>query len=485
MSIILLLIGAFGIRMFMASLDPFLHLWDEKFHALVAKNMLDNPFEPLLYTDPVMPYDFKSWVSNHIWLHKQPFFLWQIALFFKLFGVNEFVLRMPSVLMSTVQVFFIYRIGKISLNNRTGYYAAFLLCLSNYIIEMVSGSIIMDHNDVAIIFYTTASIWAWTEYTRSKRKYWLVLIGLFSGFAILSKWLIGLLVYSGWGLSIILNREMRLKRSYYYDLLKSLLITIIIVLPWQIYILVKFPIESAYEYTYNARHIYEVVENHAGNMWYHFNQIGPIYGPIVPFILVFALIFLFYELKNYSIRVAFITYAVLPYFFFSVIVSTKMPNYCMVACPIIFLSLGKLIDKLNFIFERVKNVNIYQLLLFTFLCVIGYTNFNIEKIQWIHTNQNKKSKNRVRQVAASSFFKELPLILPSDEYVIFNAGGIFRNIDVMFYTNNIAYRGLFKYEEYLDLKKRGFKIAVLDDGRLPEFILDDDELLKINYPKTK
>ncbi|PCH69138.1 MAG: hypothetical protein COC01_02295, partial [Bacteroidetes bacterium] len=150
LSIILLLVGAFGIRMFMASLDPFLHLWDEKFHALVAKNMLSNPFEPMLYTDPVMPYDFKSWVSNHIWLHKQPFFLWQIALCFKLFGVNEFVLRIPSVLMSTLQVYFIYRIGKISLNKNIGYYAAFLFCLSNYFIEMVSGSIIMDHNDVTI-----------------------------------------------------------------------------------------------------------------------------------------------------------------------------------------------------------------------------------------------------------------------------------------------------------------------------------------------
>ncbi len=38
-AVILLILGAVGIYLFSALLDPFLNLWDERFHALVAKNL--------------------------------------------------------------------------------------------------------------------------------------------------------------------------------------------------------------------------------------------------------------------------------------------------------------------------------------------------------------------------------------------------------------------------------------------------------------
>ncbi|MEO6901825.1 MAG: hypothetical protein ABI315_01565 [Bacteroidia bacterium] len=71
---IFLIIGSFGLGYFIANLDPFLVLWDEQYHALVAKNMLINPFKPILYRDTVIPYDYTNWTANHIWLHKQPLF---------------------------------------------------------------------------------------------------------------------------------------------------------------------------------------------------------------------------------------------------------------------------------------------------------------------------------------------------------------------------------------------------------------------------
>lgn len=69
-AVVLLLLGAFGIRMFMAALDPFLNVWDEQFHVLVAKNMMTHPFEPMLYRYHVVPYDLGNWPMSHIWLHK-------------------------------------------------------------------------------------------------------------------------------------------------------------------------------------------------------------------------------------------------------------------------------------------------------------------------------------------------------------------------------------------------------------------------------
>lgn len=75
----LLLFGAIGVRLFMITIDPFLHDWDERFHAIVAKNMITYPFKPMLFVNPVLPYDYRAWCCNHIWVHKQPLFLWQMA----------------------------------------------------------------------------------------------------------------------------------------------------------------------------------------------------------------------------------------------------------------------------------------------------------------------------------------------------------------------------------------------------------------------
>ena len=70
-SVLFLLLTALSVYCFAALLDPFLNIYDERFHALVAKNLMHHPLKPTLYDDPVvnMPYD--RWDRYHIWLHKQ------------------------------------------------------------------------------------------------------------------------------------------------------------------------------------------------------------------------------------------------------------------------------------------------------------------------------------------------------------------------------------------------------------------------------
>ena len=214
-SIVLLVIGGLVLRIFIAMLDPFLHVWDEQFHALVAKNMMEHPFSPMLYQNQDLAGGGFSWISSHIWLHKQPLFLWQMALSMKVFGVSAFAARIPSILLSTLVIGFIYRVGSLIANKNVGYYGAVLFAVSNFCLTLVAGGYATEHNDIAFMFYISASIWAWVEYKNTdsiKRKYvYLILIGLFSGAAVLTKWLVGLLVYSGWGVSILVNRKERIK----------------------------------------------------------------------------------------------------------------------------------------------------------------------------------------------------------------------------------------------------------------------------------
>ena len=107
-----LTILAFALRCYMATLDPFLHEWDEQYHALVARNMMDNPFVPMLRAGHLMPYNYEDWGGNIIWLHKQPLFMWQMALSMKICGVSLFALRLPSSILGTFMVPLLYHIGR-------------------------------------------------------------------------------------------------------------------------------------------------------------------------------------------------------------------------------------------------------------------------------------------------------------------------------------------------------------------------------------
>lgn len=136
-----------------------LHPWDERYHALVAKNMMNNPFVPKLYPDHIIDYDYKDWAANKIWVHKQPVPLWSMAASMKIFGVSEFTLRLPSVLLSTLSIFLTFWIGRfLSSSERVGLIAAFLLSINGLTIELASGRVATDHVDTFFMSLVTLSV---------------------------------------------------------------------------------------------------------------------------------------------------------------------------------------------------------------------------------------------------------------------------------------------------------------------------------------
>ena len=469
-------------------LDPFLNNWDEQFHALVAKHLLLHPLVPTLYETPLIPYYPKIWISNHIWLHKQPLFLWQIAISLKLFGLNEFAVRVPSIIMMSILPLLIYRIGKISLNQRIGYYSALLVCSAFYIHEMLTGFPPSDHNDIAFLFYISASIWAWVEYERSQRKQWLILIGLFSGGAVLIKWLTGLLVFTGWGLTILLNKEKRSSLGQYKAIITSFIVALVVFIPWQIYISSSFPIESKYEYSLNSKHFLTVVEGHGGDAFYYFDNLRKTFGAgqLVPFLILFSFIFFYKNINENKFKIAFFSYIATTYLFFS-LAATKMSGFCYIVSPLIFLSLGAFIENvLTFIkiklFKKTAFQNIFTILL---LLLIAWGNLDLHKIAYKHTMLIRPDDNdkRIEKINDVIFIKSLKNILPSEDYAIFNCKAE-KNIGIMFYTNNIAYDKQLGYNDYLILKNKKIKLAVIDNGKLNDFIKNDSTIIKIKAPDS-
>ncbi len=139
------------LRLFVSA-EFFLHAWDERYHALVAKNLIQHPLLPTLYDNPDLPHNYREWSASHVWLHKQPLPLWAMAWSMFLFGVNEMALRLTSVLLTTIGIGLTYQIGYLLFSRKIGFIAAFLYTIHGLILEATGGRVATDHIDVFFSF---------------------------------------------------------------------------------------------------------------------------------------------------------------------------------------------------------------------------------------------------------------------------------------------------------------------------------------------
>ncbi len=474
-SLVFLLCSAVLLFLFAAVLDPFLNVWDERFHALVAKNLMNHPLMPTLYDDPVVNMAYDNWDRFHIWLHKQPLFMWQIALSYKIFGVNEFALRLPSVFLSCLTVFAIYRSGKILGNHSVGYYAALLFVSSFYLFQLLSGWQETDENDISFLSYISLSLWSWIEYIHTKKKIWIVFIGVFSGFAILCKWLVGLLVYLCWGIYSLLANKLNFKK--YRDIILAIIITAIVALPWQLLCLHWYPTEAKAAYALNSAHFFETVDGHEGAWYYHFNMISEIFGIMAAYLLIPSLV-IFYIKSNYKIiSVAIISTVVFVYVFFSLII-TKMPSFTIILALPIYISLAFLFDYIENQVSKFKVSTLaHKIIFFILIVLLFWFRMDLKSLNELHGITGKEHPCFTMLKHNKKIFQSLNL--PSNA-VIFNVNGR-HYVEAMFYTGLPAYNFIPTNEQYLDLKKKSRRVALFNPigDTIPNYLINDPSLILI------
>jgi len=475
LSLLFLFFSGLILRFVAAGLDPFLNTWDEQFHALVAKNMMADPFKPMLVGNPVLDYNFRDWTSNHIWLHKQPWFLWQIALSFKIFGLSEYSLRLPTALMFSAMILIIYRIGKLLGNPGIAWYGAFLYSFSGFFISFVSGSYFTDHNDSAFIFYVSLSLWAWTEYMFSGKRKWLLWIGLFAGIAILNKWLAGLMVYAAWLMVIGFRKGIPEKFRELKRLSISLLVAFLMALPWQLFVLWAYPLESRYEYSLNSLHFFKAMETHSESIWYHFRLLPEQYGGLmVGFIVLPGLYYFFREIKDRAVRLGLLFMLVFVYLFFTV-AATKMPMFCTITAPLIFLGIGAALDQSVCWLQKNIPGKIFPGLMVFLLFLLAYLNLDLNHIDEIHSVKQPYWKTRMTDAVLD---KQVASILKNEDCVVFNCGG-YNTIMFMFYSGKTAYGAYPDSVQYQTMKKKGIRLAIFMDENSPPYLRNESGLKKI------
>jgi 4-amino-4-deoxy-L-arabinose transferase len=428
------------------SADFYLHAWDERFHALVAKNMLKHFFVPTLYDNPVLPYKYTSWSDNHIWLHKQPLTLWLIAVSLKCFGVNEFAVRVPSIILSTIAIKLMYDIGSFFADKSTGLLSAFLLSANGLIIELAAGRDATDHVDVVFMFFILLGVWCAMQYAKRGNRIYLALIGVSIGLGILTKWLPALIVLP---IALLLLRYYK-KGTWQIvaiDLLVICVCAACVAVPWQLYILHTFPKEAMWEYAFNRKHISQVLEGHGGNFFYYFNELRIRYGELVYLPIAWHTIESVKKVNTISIVICIWFWTVFLFFSFA---QTKMPAFTMIAAPAIFFMTAKF-----FYYLKEKTYNYPKFKFVWYIIMFGLialpVRYAIERVKpFEKINRHPEWTKTLKDMRNTTFDRE--------NVVLFNCT---HPIEAMFYLKCTAYSIVPDIETEKMLERKGYAVAIM------------------------
>ncbi len=185
------------------------------------------------------------------WSHfdHPPMVGWIIQLFsLNLLLDSEFFIRLASIVFMTANTYIIYRIGKDLKDAQTGLYAALLYTASIYAF-VITGIFIMP--DTPLMLFWLLAVWmalrviarrndeaiqektAFRPFDRLKAQGPLLLFGLFSGLAMLSKYS-GIFLWVGMALYILIFNRKQLKNPYLYLALLISALCCIPILYWNI-----------------------------------------------------------------------------------------------------------------------------------------------------------------------------------------------------------------------------------------------------------
>ena len=337
--------------------------WDEGFHAVVARNLTKHPLKFTLYDQPWLPYDYKGWGENHIWLHKPPVAMWTIWLSHLVFGINTFALRLPSAISLVVTTWLTFRIAADLFDKRTGLIAAFLHGFNPFLFESVHGYRYSDHIDIALLLWVQVSCWFLLRAIRSGKRRNYILSGVTMGIAYLSKSYLALITF---GIALTVWCVARGKQIYHKrylsdnntqsettdakirlsDIGLQLLAAIATVAPWTIYCLIYYRKEFLWEHKRVLDHLNTDIESWGASWDRPLFDYMPLFYPMFYAALIAAVLCLVVILfRRWRLAELFVLAwgigVVVPH----TLAQTKTPSATMIAVPPLLICLAAVISR--------------------------------------------------------------------------------------------------------------------------------------------
>lgn len=324
-----------------ASLDADLHEWDERYHALVAKHLVEHPLRPTLYDDPRLPHEEGSWSFGHVWLNKPPLPLWAMAVSISAFGTEPWAVRLPSVLLSMLATVLLYQLARERVSRDVALWASVLFAINGHLIELASGSTSNDHPDTFLVCMVLAALHAASRAALRNSLLWAALGGALGGLAFMSKMWPALLVPVVAIGFLFAQRTLALPRML--GLFAVLMVMgLLVAVPWFWYVHEQFPEVTAAASSAHWRHFAVGLEDHDRPWYYYVAQLPMIHGEAAPVAVAW---FLFFPLRTAWWRyLPWALWIVVPFLVFSCAV-TKMPGYTAIAVPAFCVVIGMAIGQ--------------------------------------------------------------------------------------------------------------------------------------------
>lgn len=312
----ILLVVVAGLMLFSKLGQGSLWDWDEAIYASVAKEMLET----------------HSYLSQYLngtyWPEKPPLVIWNMALGYKLFGINELMTRLPVAILGFINVIVVYWAGKKWFDHWVALAAA-LFFLGNIHFLQISRTGMLDG---VLMFWVSLSLI--TYWLGRRNGYYFILSGLAMGLGIMSKGPNGLIVLPVVFISMAVQNDFKqLKKPLFWMLPVT---GLIIVLPWHIHQLIHHGHDfSDYYFIYNLfKRSTSAVEGHSGTpLFYikylleHFFTPWMIWLGLIMIVSLRKLAALYKTEKDHVIIFLLIWLAIV--FGFYAIVKTKVVGYIM------------------------------------------------------------------------------------------------------------------------------------------------------------
>jgi 4-amino-4-deoxy-L-arabinose transferase len=425
--------------------------WDEQYHLVVAKNMIEEPFHPKLMPFAPLDYNHGDWSRNHTWLHKPPFFMWLMAGSMKLFGVNLFAARLPSAVLGALMCLIVLALGDRMGNRRAGLWGAWWLAIGHFSISLVAGRYVTDHNDAIFSFLLALSFLLGLKYTHRSSAWIALLFGLTVGAAILTKWMVGALAFGTMGLWALLSGMWKNKWFYPHALL-ALAATLLLVVPWNIYIHDRFPLEAAHEAMMHREHLWTAVEGHTQAWWYHFKVQKDLFGTS-SFLLIPLGIFYFLS-KSTSWKTSLFVTLIVVFGIFSYS-ATKMISFTYSAAALTALLIGWAIDALLTSTSRVMGKMAMRSLVILAALVMILDNGR-PALTWEKTRNDGRPQRILRQNYADAL-RDFESAHNTERSVFVGTPHIMIPLTIWI-TKGTAYEPEFSEEEYLTVLDQGYEL---------------------------
>ncbi|WP_338758386.1 GtrA family protein [Massilia sp. METH4] len=374
-------IGVSALVFFYRITDATLEVWDE---ARLANNALEMSRTGLSL---ITTYD---WVPDH-WNTKPPLLIWLMALSMKLFGLNEFSVRLPSVLASIATVALVYWFVNSQLRRPVHAFFAVIILLASPGYVLVHGARSGNY-DALLTLLTTAYVLAafvFLEGDARSRKSWFAVTMIAIVLAFYTKTIQGFIFMPAIFLyALFARRLVPVLRAPYFYVGCILAAGACIAYYW-----FRNEIDPGYFAAVQAndlggRYANALEGHHGGPLWY---VMRIKYFPwLIPSFCMAAYL-LFRRSTELKRLIAFLTTCSLFYLFVISSASTKLAWYAMPLVPlyaiICALGIGELVGKFNVRALATRNA---PLLL---LCVAVSAAVFTANAALIHRSIAKKERN--------------------------------------------------------------------------------------------